>query len=109
LVEIPRYRIMPLVLCHLKEWHPEDPFPYRIYWKKAGDRFPYNNHPHAILLNTMETFIKERAWQLEPYWEKQTTAHNQNWQTSFHTGFRFKHETEAMLFWLRFNGDDNAA
>jgi hypothetical protein len=99
---------MPLVLRHLREWLPQDPFPYRVYWKKQGERFPYDNHPHVLLLNTMEVFIKDQEWQLQHYWENQSNVYK-NWETSFHTGFRFKREENAMLFWLRFNGDDNIA
>jgi hypothetical protein len=100
---------MALVLRHLKEWHPNNPYPYRVYWAKIGERFPYNNKPHSLFLNEMENFIKDQEWLLMPYWEPRLNTQNKNWSTSFHTGFRFKREEDAMLFWLRFNGDLNEA
>jgi len=98
---------MPLVLRHLKEWHPEDPFPYRVYWEKKDERFPYGNRPHTMLLNEMENFIRDQEWKLESYWESKSNDYYKSWNTTFHSGFRFKCQEDSMLFWLRFNGDAN--
>jgi hypothetical protein len=100
---------MSFVLRHLKEWHPDDPFPYRVYWDKKGERFPYDNKPHSMLFEEMQNFIIDQDLELTYHWESKSTDQYKNWNTTFHTGFRFRRQEDAMMFLLRFNGDANTA